>query len=158
MIYKHNEIHCVKSVQIRSFFWSVFYRIQTENGETEYKVSLRIQAECGKVRTRKNSVFGHLSCSDSGQHQKRQGRNKITVKLKCMILISPCCCTFENAATRLKDAATRFSHKLLLQCPNETRKKTRNEISTVTLLYSFLSCWCYNSCKYPMESNPEIMC
>ena len=31
-IYKH----CVKSVQIRSFYWSVFSRIRTEYGETEY--------------------------------------------------------------------------------------------------------------------------
>ena len=37
------QLHCVESVQIRSFFWSVF---------------LRIQSEYGKIRTRKNSVFG----------------------------------------------------------------------------------------------------
>ena len=37
--------HCVKSVQILSFFWSVFSRIQSE---------------CGKIRTRKKSVFGHV--------------------------------------------------------------------------------------------------
>ena len=30
----------------------------------EYGVSLRIQSECGKIRTRKNSVFGHFSRSD----------------------------------------------------------------------------------------------
>ena len=28
-----------------------------------YFVSLRIQSECGKIRTRKNSVFGHISHS-----------------------------------------------------------------------------------------------
>ena len=28
-----------------------------------YEVSLRIQSECGKIRTRKNSVFGHSSRS-----------------------------------------------------------------------------------------------
>ena len=28
-----------------------------------YSVSLRIQSECGKIRTRKNSVFGHFSRS-----------------------------------------------------------------------------------------------
>ena len=28
-----------------------------------YEVSLRIQSECGKIRTRKNSVFGHISHS-----------------------------------------------------------------------------------------------
>ena len=37
-----------ENVQIRSFFWSVFYRIQSK---------------CGKIRTRKNSVFGHFSRS-----------------------------------------------------------------------------------------------
>ena len=38
--------HCVKSVQIRSFFWSIFSCIRTE-----YM----------KIRTRKNSVFGYFS-------------------------------------------------------------------------------------------------
>ena len=46
------RIHCVKNVQIRSIFWSVFSRIRT------------IQSECGKIRTRKYSVFGHFSRSD----------------------------------------------------------------------------------------------
>ena len=41
--------HCVKSVQIRSFFWS--------------GVSLRIQSKCGKIWTIKISVFGHY-CSE----------------------------------------------------------------------------------------------
>ena len=31
--------------------------------EKRYEVSLRIQSECGKIRTRNNSVFGHLSLS-----------------------------------------------------------------------------------------------
>ena len=50
--------YCVKIVQIRSFFWSVFSRILNE-----YYVSFRIQSECGKIRTRKSSVFGHFSRS-----------------------------------------------------------------------------------------------
>ena len=41
--------HCVKSVQIRSFFWSAFSFIWTE-----YR----------KIWTRKNSVFGNFSCSE----------------------------------------------------------------------------------------------
>ena len=41
--------HWMKSVQIQSFPWSVYSRIQSE---------------CGKIRTRKNSVFGHFSCSE----------------------------------------------------------------------------------------------
>ena len=52
-------IHCIKSVQIRSFFWTVFSRIRTEYGE----ILLHIQSEYGKIRTRKNSVFRHFSCS-----------------------------------------------------------------------------------------------
>ena len=40
--------HCMKSVQIRSYFWSVFSCIRTE-----YK----------KIRTRKIFVFGHFSHS-----------------------------------------------------------------------------------------------
>ena len=43
-----NTDYCVKSIQIRRFFWSVFSRIRTEYG---------------KIRTRKNSVYGHFSRS-----------------------------------------------------------------------------------------------
>ena len=68
------------NVQIRSFCWSVFSRIRTEYGKVrsispysvqmrentpylsvfsstagKYEVSLRIQSECRKIRTRKNS-------------------------------------------------------------------------------------------------------
>ena len=48
----------VKSVQIRSYFWSVFsgFGLNTER----YKVSLRIHSECEKMRTRNNSVFRHF--------------------------------------------------------------------------------------------------
>ena len=59
--------HCMKSVQIRSFFWSVFSRIRTEYGEIQsisrHSASFRIQSECGKIWTRKNSIFVHLSRS-----------------------------------------------------------------------------------------------
>ena len=53
--------HCMKSVQIRSYFWSVFSCILTEYGEI---ASLRIQSEYRKIRTRNNYVFGHFSCSE----------------------------------------------------------------------------------------------
>ena len=43
---KVSHMHCVKSVQKRSYFWSVFSCIRTQNG---------------KIRTRNNSVFGHFS-------------------------------------------------------------------------------------------------
>ena len=43
---KYGSMHCVKSVQIRSFFWSVFSCIQIEYGEIR-SIS-PIQSECGK--------------------------------------------------------------------------------------------------------------
>ena len=53
--------HCVKSVQTRSLFLSLFSRVGTD-----YKDLLRkspYSAEYGKIRTRENSVFGHFSRS-----------------------------------------------------------------------------------------------
>ena len=41
------NLRCVESVQIRSFFWSVF-------------VHFHILPECGKIRTRNISVFRHF--------------------------------------------------------------------------------------------------
>ena len=48
----------MKSAQIRSYFWSLFSRIQTEY--VAIFVSLRILSECGKIRTRNNPVCGHF--------------------------------------------------------------------------------------------------
>ena len=42
-------------------------------------VSLRIQSECRKIRTRKNSVFGHFSRSDTVAELK----NKLFIKKTC---------------------------------------------------------------------------
>ena len=59
----HAVPHCVKSVQIQRFSGSYFptFGLNTEI----YTVFLRIQSECGKIRTRKTSVFGHFSCNAS---------------------------------------------------------------------------------------------
>ena len=54
-IVRSNSSHCMESVQIRSFSGPYFPAV----GVCE--VSLCIQSECGKIRTRKNSVFGHIS-------------------------------------------------------------------------------------------------
>ena len=60
--------HCVNSVQIRSFFWSIFSCIQSK---------------CGKIRTRKNSVFGHFSRSGIVRScTVKQGNPTIFVKQK----------------------------------------------------------------------------
>ena len=45
------------------------------------KVSFRIQPECGKIRTRENSVFGHFS---------RSGRLEVTSQCISAISISTC--------------------------------------------------------------------
>ena len=52
---KNENIHCVKSVEIRSFFWSVFCRIRTEYGDIR---SISV------IRIRQNPVFWHFSRSD----------------------------------------------------------------------------------------------
>ena len=61
--------NCVKSIQIQSYFWSVFSCIRTEYGEIKCPNTelflVRIQSEHGKIRTRNNSVFGHFSRSGS---------------------------------------------------------------------------------------------
>ena len=72
----------VKSVQIRSYFWSETFlysdwirRFSPNTGkygpeitpylDTFHAVNLRIQFEYRKIRPRNNSVFGHFSCSYS---------------------------------------------------------------------------------------------
>ena len=54
--------HCVKSVQIWSFSGPYFpvFGLNTEI----YSINLRMRSKYRKIRSRKNSVFGHFSCSD----------------------------------------------------------------------------------------------
>ena len=59
------EWHCVKSVPMRSFFWSVFSRIRTEYGEI-----LVFSPNVGKYEPEKKSVFGHFSHSVDNWHEK----------------------------------------------------------------------------------------
>ena len=57
-------LHRVKSFQIRSIFWSLFSCIRTEYRDLLRKSPYSgIQFEYTKIRTRKNSVFGHFSRS-----------------------------------------------------------------------------------------------
>ena len=56
--------HCLKSVQIQSYFWSVFSCIRTEDGDSVFSPNtVRIQSKYRKILTRNNSVFGHFSHS-----------------------------------------------------------------------------------------------
>ena len=61
-------LHYVKSVQKRSFVWSVLPAFGQNTDR--YSVSLRIQSKCGKIRTRKNSVFGHFSRNGNKSFRK----------------------------------------------------------------------------------------
>ena len=55
--------HFVKSVQIRSFSGSYFPLLGL-NTEI-YGVNIRIKSKYGKMRIRKNSIFGHFSRSEN---------------------------------------------------------------------------------------------
>ena len=55
------QYHCVKSVQIRSFFCSAFSRIRTEYEEIRSKSPYSVRMR--ENTNQKNSVFGHFSCS-----------------------------------------------------------------------------------------------
>ena len=46
------EDSLLKACPYSEFFWSVFLRIRTEYGEIQSISPLRIQSECGKIRTR----------------------------------------------------------------------------------------------------------
>ena len=54
--------HCVKSVKIWSFFWSVFSCIRTEYKDLRSKIPYSVRIK--RIRTRKNSVFGRFSLSE----------------------------------------------------------------------------------------------
>ena len=55
-------LHCVKNVQMRSYF--PVFGLNTEGLNMEiYGVNIRIQSEYRKIRTRNNSLFGHFSRS-----------------------------------------------------------------------------------------------
>ena len=54
-------LHCVKNVQIRSYFWSVFSFFRTESC---------IQSKYRKIRTRNNSVSVHFPGSADSQPPK----------------------------------------------------------------------------------------
>ena len=64
-----NYPHCVKIVQIRSFFWFVFSRIRTEYGEilriSLYSIQMRENKDSmeNMENTAKTPLFGHFSCS-----------------------------------------------------------------------------------------------
>ena len=73
----HNTLHtehCVKSVQIRSFFWSLYSRIRTEYGEilriSSYSIRMREYRDQKKLRiwthfTQWKQLKGYISFEKS---------------------------------------------------------------------------------------------
>ena len=60
--YGFNNFHCIKSVQMRSFFLDrISFYSETEYGELQS--NLHIQSEYNKMKTRKSSIFAHFSHS-----------------------------------------------------------------------------------------------
>ena len=60
---KDNEKECtVRKVSKYGVFSGSYFPAFGLNTE-RYEISLCIQSECGKIRTRKSSVFGHISHS-----------------------------------------------------------------------------------------------
>ena len=52
--------HYVKSVRIRSFSGPYLPALELEYLSIKYEVSLHIQSECGKIRTRKTPYLGRF--------------------------------------------------------------------------------------------------
>ena len=76
------EWHCVKSVQIRSYSWSVFSCILTEYGDLRSKsYSVRIQDRI--IRTRNKSVFGHFSRSMANSTREKSSKMSANCGAPC---------------------------------------------------------------------------
>ena len=74
----------MKSVQIRNFFLVRIFPAFGLNTEI-YEVSLRIQSECGKIQTRKNSIFEHILHSVT-QAKLFNSSTKIHLQIKSIYL------------------------------------------------------------------------
>ena len=61
-------VHCIKSVQVQSFS-GLYFPVFGLNTEI-YGENLRIQSKYRKIRTRKKSVFGHISHSGTSRKYK----------------------------------------------------------------------------------------
>ena len=61
LIGKVGNDYCVKSVQTRSFFWSVFFHTQAKYGDLQNKSPYLVRTRDNEDQ--KNSIFGHFSRS-----------------------------------------------------------------------------------------------
>ena len=93
------SLHCVKSLQIRRFCWSVFSGIRTEYVDLRSKSPF--QFEYRKKRARKNCVFGHFS-------------RIATIRIKKKVCCIPHSQIFDNYHTKLKFNTQRLDRLLFL--------------------------------------------
>ena len=109
--------------QNTEIFWSVFSRVRIE-----YSISLRIQSKCGKIRTRKNSVFGHFSRSGcecllvvtdyfSGWTQAYATRNK-KYKTAAECLLNDFILRYRMPSNILHDQGGKFENDLFKELGN----------------------------------------
>ena len=72
------NLHCVKSVQIRSFFWSVFSCIRTEYGDLRSKspYSVQIQENSDQKKLRYLDTFHAVPIKDKRREKSECKRNK----------------------------------------------------------------------------------
>ena len=116
-------MYFVKSFRILSFSGPYFpaFGLNTKR----YEVSLRIQSECGKIRTRKNSEYGQFSRSDESV---RSSHSILKLFEKGLKVGSFFCQTFrlQKFLNSLRKALTRKStSSKVADCRPKTLQKYR---------------------------------
>ena len=112
------KIHCVKSVQIRSFFCSVFFRNQFEYG---------------KIRTRKNSVFEQVNLCIQVEYGKTRARKNPNLDTFHAVIINPMSVTFSKNFSCFK--------KKIWMMSSEIYKKPEPHLPHYFRII-FLQTWC----------------
>ena len=98
----YSEVCCLKNVQKRSFFWSVFSRIRTEYGDLLF-VFTRIRENTCQKKLRIWTLFTQWLCNKSiDVYEKTQW-------LFCMFFESCLCRLSLNVYILLKNNCSRFS-------------------------------------------------
>ena len=94
-------IHCLKSVQIRSFFWSVFSRIRTEYGENSvspYSVRMRENTDQKKLHI---WTLHAVIMSKMNKQCLRIVSKVMTYSLALCTLFRKCLCLFNLKSSQL---------------------------------------------------------
>ena len=102
------------------FYGSYFptFELNTER----YFASLRIQSEWEKIRTRKNSIFGHFSHSKNSVKHLKRCFQPLTILLKNSIL--DVCLGYENASIIWTHLAHESSTEVYIELSHTSMIKT----------------------------------